>query len=68
MDTDDWPQVQPLREVIADAERDLQALYAQRRAIILAMVDAKLTRRAIGARWGVSNVAITHIVNRVPPW
>lgn len=61
---DAWPQVQPLKSAIAEAGRHLAELYSQRRTIIDAMAQAGMTRRQIGAVWGVSNVAVTAIINR----
>lgn len=62
--TEGWPQVDPLRKAIITAERHVTALHDQRAALIVAMVRAGMTRREIGTLWGVSNVAITHIVNK----
>lgn len=61
--TDTWPQVDQLRSAIAETERTLAGLKNQRRAVIDGMAAAGLTRREIGALWGVSNVAITAIIH-----
>lgn len=60
--SEDWPQVEPIRAAIDDLERELAVLYARRGDVIEAMVRARLTRREIGRRWKVSNVAITKLI------
>jgi hypothetical protein len=62
---DNWPQIEPLKAAIADAERRLAELRSQRNAVLVAMIRAGVSRRQIGSLWGVSNVAITHVVNRM---
>lgn len=62
--SNEWPQVEQMRAEILDAERQLAALYSQRGDVIVEMVRAGLTMRQIGALWGVSQVAVMHLVRK----
>ena len=59
-----------LKERIAVLEAELHALYVARRELFIVM-DETMTRRDIGAFWGISNVAVSHVVNgnkfKLPP-
>jgi len=56
-------QARELRRRIDRLNADLVAAYAERRELMLTM-DQVMTRRASAAVWGLSNVAVTHTVNR----
>ena len=49
-----------LRELIAAREIELEALYAQRRARMVAAYRTDTTQRAIAAIWRISQVAVKY--------
>lgn len=62
MTTDDRA-IDELKGRIAGLEAQLHAAYTERRELFIEM-SATMTRREIGARWEISDVAVTHAINR----
>jgi len=59
----DWPTLHHTRRHITRLETELDGQFEVRRELILAMAEAGMGQREIGAYWKISQPRISQIIN-----